>query len=155
MKKLIVILMLLIPMGLSAQTFKHFFGYMPKPTEMNLRADGSAFEWAFRPAVNVTCVQALWNKETKFFDVSALSAAGVGISIDHFKTVDGVLRSDYGFNLLYLFDVQLNGTVPFGSAVAATVSAFEIVSVGAGYNFSARAPVILLNATYNFNRPVN
>lgn len=152
MKKLIILFALLIPVGLSAQGF---FDYVPTAPDSHLRSDGSMISWAFRPAATVSAVQLVWDKEEKTFTSSGLLAsAGVGFSVAHFRNHEGVYRSDYGFNLLYLFDTRINGE-PIGSSVVAGVTAFESISFGAGYNFGLRAPVILLGVTYNFNRPLN
>lgn len=159
MKKLLIFAafaLMLIPMGLNAQTHNKFFGYLPRAPETLTRADGSMITWAFRPAVTITGVQLMWNKEVRTFESSGLLAsAGIGVSLAHLKTMEGMIRSDYGLNLLYLFNSTINGESGSGSSVVMTVSAFEIISFGGGYNFGARAPIILIGATYNFNRPLN
>jgi hypothetical protein len=153
MRRLIVIIAFVsLASGVSAQTFKGFFSHVPSDQLLK----GSSISWAFRPAATVTAVQLMWDKDAKTFNTSGfMASAGVGLSLAHFKAIDGTLRSDYGVNLLYLFDTTINGSEAVGSSLVASVTAFESISFGGGYNFGQKTPVILIGLTYNFNRPVN
>jgi hypothetical protein len=149
MKKLIVILFLLIPIGLMGQS--RFDGFFDKKTgePYQLKADGDkSFEWFFRPAATLTAVQFTYDKELKQFNSSSFASAGVGIGYQHYVEYNGTLVNNYGFNALVMLDGA--GYDEAGVAVAGTFNALQFVNIGAGYNFNSKQFFILTGAVYTF-----
>lgn len=147
MKKLFLILVLMLPLTLMAQSpFDGFF--KPKGgTDYLVKADGDkSFEWFFRPSATLTAVQFNYNKDLDVFESSTFASAGVGIGYQHYVEKGGVLVNNYGFNAL----VMLDGSEGAGVAGAVTVNALQFVNIGCGYNFGAKQFFLLTGAVYNF-----
>lgn len=147
MKKLFLVLALMMPLALMAQSpFDGFF--KPKGgTEYLLKADGDkSFEWFFRPSATLTAVQFNYNKDLDVFESASFSSAGVGIGYQHYVEKNGQLVNNYGFNAL----VMLDGSEGAGVAGALTVNALQFVNVGCGYNFGVKQFFLLTGAVYNF-----
>ncbi|MDH7554346.1 MAG: hypothetical protein QHH74_11885 [Spirochaetota bacterium] len=148
MKKLIVILLMMLPLGLMAQS--SFDGFFDKKggTPYPFKAEGDkSIEWFFRPAATMTAVQFTYDKENKTFHSSTFSSVGVGIGFQHYTEHNGTFINNYGFNALIMLDAsQLDA----GIAVAGTVNALQFVNVGCGYNFTGKQFFILTGAVYNF-----
>jgi len=153
MKKfLIITLLLTFFIGASAQQpFKGFFKPVSPELTVKTRDVENPSVWLFRPAIEISALQLMYNKDLKQFDASSLTSAGLGISFAHFINNEGQPYSNYGFNLLCLFDTQINSVTETGISLAGTVSAFELISVGAGYNFGVKKFLLLTGITYNFN----
>jgi hypothetical protein len=148
MKKLFLLLLVLLPLSLVAQS--RFDGFFDKKSgsSYQLKADGDkSFEWFFRPAATLTAVQFTYNKETKTFNSSTFSSAGVGLGYQHYVENNGVLVNNYGFNALVMLDAS---QIDAGIAVAGTINALQFVNIGAGYNFTGKQFFILTGAVYNF-----
>lgn len=146
-----------LPSGVvSERKVSPWSGFFKPISSFNLIEEGDKSPlpavWYFRPAVSVSALQLTYNKDSKGFDASSLTAAGIGISYAHFINTGFTPYSDYGFNLLCLFDTQINGSTPAGVSLAGTVSAFQFVSVGAGYSFPLKTPFIITGITFNFNK---
>ena len=148
MKKLIVILLMMLPLCLMAQS--RFDGFFDKKggTPYPLKAEGDkSIEWFFRPAANMTAVQFTYDKEAKMFNSSTFSSAGVGIGFQHYVEHNGTLVNNYGFNALVMLDAsQLDA----GIAAAGTFNALQFVNIGCGYNYTGKRFFILTGAVYNF-----
>jgi hypothetical protein len=104
--------------------------------------------WLLRPTVSLTAVQLTWNKETKTFDSNAFSSTGLGVGYQHYVDVNGVPFNNYGFNALLLFIANDGGEASMAGVL--TITALKFVSVGAGYNFGLKTPLILTGVSYNF-----
>lgn len=161
MKKsiLIIVLAALCVASYPQKPFSGFFKPVPRDLlEDNLQSvmseTGTSHAWLFRPAATITALQLTYNKEFKTFQASSLTSAGIGISYAHFIDNEGVPYSDYGFNLLVLTDTELNGVTFSDMYIAGTVSAFQFISVGAGYNLGLKQFFFLSGVTINFNRPL-
>lgn len=148
MKKLIVILLLMLPLAAMAQgTFSGFFD-KKAGSPFLVKAEGNkSVEWFFRPAATLTAVQFTYDKDTKTFNSSTFSSAGVGVGFQHYVEHNGVIVNNYGFNTLVMLDAsQLDA----GIAVAGTFNALQFVNIGCGYNFTGKQFFILTGAVYNF-----
>lgn len=137
---------------LSAQDnkFKNFFGPIDKDlftVQNGQRAPSSV--WLFRPVVTVTAMQFNFEKPTT---VSSLSSLGTGISYSHFTEANGEPYANYAFNLLALFGTEIADVSPLELSLAATVSAFQYINVGAGFNFADKHFFLLTGIQYNFNK---
>ena len=148
MKKLIVILLLLMPVTLMAQG--RFDGFFDKKTgtPYQLKTDGDqSYEWFFRPAATMTAVQFTYDKELKQFNSTTFASAGVGLGYQHYVEHNGVLVNNFGFNALVMFD---GSQYEAGIAAAVTVNALQFVNLGAGYNFTVKQFFLLTGAVYTF-----
>jgi hypothetical protein len=106
--------------------------------------------WLVRPAVSLIALQLNWNKDTKGFDAAAFESAGLGIGYQHYIWNEGVPYNNWGANLLFLFPLKFQESVPANLSVAATVDAFRLVNAGVGYNITLKMFFILTGITYNF-----
>ena len=155
MKKVILIIVLaaFCVASYPQKPFSGFFKPVPKDLmQYNIQGIGGSNVWLFRPAATITALQLTYNKEFKTFQASSLTSAGIGISYAHFIDQEGVPYSDYGFNFLVLTDTELNGVTFSDLYLAVTASAFQFVSVGAGYNLGLKQVFFLTGVTINFNR---
>jgi hypothetical protein len=155
MKKLIFLLLLLIPvMGFSQNPFKGFFKPIAATTLEGRYSVGalttSTGQFLFRPAIAITAVQLNWNKVTKQFDASALNQAGLGIGYQHFKTDNGVIFNDFGFNAIVLLGADMNNPQPANVSFALTGSFLQYVNLGCLYNFTGKNFGILTGVTLKF-----
>lgn len=107
--------------------------------------------WIFRPAIEITATQLTWNKTTKVFDISSFQSMGLGVSYQHFISIDGLPYTNFGINALLLFDTTPIQTNEAALSGAITISALQYFNAGAGYNFGAKTLFLLLGITYNFN----
>lgn len=154
--KILVFGLLLSGIGLtaSAQT-SHTKGFFkpvsmnPGLKEMGTKAGGSGI-WLFRPTVEISAVQLTWNKTNKNFDASALTSAGMGIGYQHFVDNNGKPYNNFGVNALMLFNVIPTESNPASISGALTLTAFEYLNVGAGYDFGLKVPFILTGVTMKF-----
>jgi len=106
--------------------------------------------WLFRPAVSLSALQLNWNKETKGFDASAFESAGLGLGYQHYIWNEGNPYNNWGANLLFLFPLKVQESVPAYLSVAATVDAFRLVNAGVGYNITLKTFFVLTGIAYNF-----
>jgi len=138
MKKLIFLLLLLIPLsGFSQSKFAGFF----KPVSNNLFPLEYSMQpglkipgvWLFRPAIELSAVKLTWNGTTKQFDASALDQVGIGIGYQHFIDNSGTPYNNFGINGLLLFGADKgSGSVAF----ALTGSFLQYVNIGAMVNIA-------------------
>lgn len=153
MRKLILILAL-ISFGITATAQDHWKGFFkpvtinPAVKDLGTRAGTSV--WLFRPTVSISAIQLVWDKTTKEFNATSLNSAGFGIGYQHFIDVEGKPYNNFGFNALLLFDIVPTETAPTALSGALTVSAFQYLNVGAGYNFGLKTPFLLTGVTVKF-----
>jgi hypothetical protein len=105
--------------------------------------------WLFRPAVSLTAVQLTWNKTTKEFDSQPFSSAGLGVAYQHYIEVNGLPYNNFGFNALLLFGAP-TAIDPASMSVVGTITALKFISIGGGYNFGNKVPLILTGISYSF-----
>ena len=151
MKRIIVILLLLLPLSVMAQKpFKGFF----KPVPDNLfkdRAVGTSV-WYFRPAVTLTAIRFTYvHREGEPFTTSAFSYLGCGISYQHFINNEGTSYNNYGFSAVLLFRATEFELYEPSISLAGTVNLLQYVNVGAGYDFTNKKVFFLTGVTYSFN----
>jgi hypothetical protein len=145
MKKLVLILLLLIPIGLSAQFLKpvpHDLFTVEPTTDRTFR--GSSI-WLLRPAITVTAIQWNWDKELKQFEASAFQSAGLGVGWQHFiptSATDPTPFNNYGANALLLLGTDISGAITF--------SGLGILNIGLLYNFTQKTPGILTGVQIKF-----
>jgi hypothetical protein len=159
MKKLILLFFLILPITVFSQSkFAGFF----KPVQDNIfeqpRSMGamtidpnSKGIWLFRPAVEVSALQLVYNKDTKQLDASSFQSGGLGMSYSHFINNNGTPYQDFAVNGLVLFDATPGKSVNASLSGAVTVTVMQYLNVGAGYNFGVKTWFILSGITYNFN----
>lgn len=143
MKRLILLIsIILIGISLSAQSFF-------KPVPKNLFNDPTV-DRTFRgntiilprPALTISAVQWNWDKENKSFNASAFQSIGLGAGLMHYiDTPDGPF-CNYGANAMVLLGTDISAAV--------TVSALNLINVGATYNFSLKAFGILTGVSVKF-----
>lgn len=156
MKKILITLFLLATFAVvSAQSpFNGFF----KPVDKNMFKGGdngskaleNASTWKFRPTIEITALQLVWNKSANNFDAASLQSAGPGLSYAHYVEVDSLPYNNFSINGLVLFGLIPGEIVKTSVSLAATVSALEFVNLGLGYNFTIKTPFILTGVTLKF-----
>jgi hypothetical protein len=151
MKKYIAILLILLPLSLCAQS--RFDGFFQKkngvPVSTLLKGEGDkSLKLYVRPTVNLNAMVLTYDKLTRSLETSAFSALGIGVGLQHYEEIGGVLVNDYGANLLLI----INGADPSqaGFGLAATVNALQFFNIGAGYDFTNKRPQILIGASWSF-----
>lgn len=153
MKKIFLSFVLIAAFSLCASAqdkFKDFFG--PVDNELFTAKDGQRAPlsvWMFRPVVSVTAMQFNFEKPTT---VTSLSSLGTGISYSHFVEANSEPYCNYAFNLLALFGTEIADVSPLELSLAATVSAFQYINVGIGFNFANKNAFLLTGINYNFNK---
>jgi len=157
MKKLLIILFLAIGITAYCQDspFKGFFRPLEQSiferevtTDGELKVDETTSFWLFRPVVTLSAMSFILEKPVK---VATLSSLGTGISYSHFINSNGAPYMNYAFNFLVLFGTEIADVSPLELSLAATVSAFQYVNVGIGYNFYDSKAFILTGVQFNFN----
>jgi hypothetical protein len=151
MKKLITFLSILL--FATTVTFGQSFsrGFLKPVTLTGTKAGVKEVTsvWLFRPAVELSAVQLIWNKETKQFDANAFHSAGLGVGYQHYVNNNGTAYNNFGFNIFALFDATTTAS-PATISVAGTADVLKFISLGAGYNFGAKQFFFLTGVTYNF-----
>lgn len=144
MKRVIIVLsFLFIAIGIQAQSF-----FKPIPKDMfkgeptvDRTFRGNTVVLA-RPSLSISAVQWNWDKTTKSFNAAAFQSIGVGVGLQHFvDTPDGPFNN-YGGNLMVLLGTDISAAV--------TVSALNLINIGATYNFSLKAFGILTGVQLSF-----
>lgn len=148
MKKLMLISVLLLTMtAMNAQRWENFFGSMPTPIILKERAVTN--QWFPRPKLQLTAIQIFPGEES---ETRMLSSFGIGFSWAHFTPQEDVLYQDFSVDLSLL----LGGDVtkeknPLELSVAGTITGWQYMTVGGGYNFMMKKWFALLGASYSFN----
>ena len=106
--------------------------------------------WLFRPAIEISATQLVYDRTSKQWSSSSFTSAGLGLGYQHYVDNNGVPYNNYGFNLLLLVNAIPTETAPASVSAAGTVSALRFIDVGGGYNFGTKNPFVLLGITYNF-----
>jgi hypothetical protein len=145
MKKLVLLLLLFLPLVASSQAFfksvdKDMFS---KSTDRSVTS-----VWLVRPYFNITALQVTFGETTT---VKPLSSAGTGVSYSLFKEVNGEPYQVFAANLAVLFGTDITEISPLEVSVAATVTGFQYVSIGGGWDFMNKNFFLLTSFTFNFN----
>lgn len=160
MKKLLIIFLLMIgSLIASAQTtpFKGFFKPVPddlfkNPTYLKgvdtIVVKNSV--WLFRFDASITAVAVQYDKTTKNWVSSPLSSVGPGLGYKHYTLVNGKPYNDFGVNAIALVGYDWTNMSQVNLSLVGTVSFLEYVNIGGGYNFLAKAPLIVMGATIKF-----
>jgi hypothetical protein len=112
-------------------------------------ATGSSV-WLFRPAIEISATQLVYDRTTKDWASSSFTSAGVGLGYQHYVDNNGTPYNNYGFNLLILFTAIPTETSPASVSFAGTFSALKFIDIGGGYNATTKNPFVLLGISYNF-----
>lgn len=149
MKKLLVVILLILPMAVMGQVKKGFFDKVGGTAVEKTREEGAtSSNWYIRPTAQLSAISLIYNKDTKQFESIAFKAAGIGIGYQHYVEQNGVLVNNYGVNGLVIVNSPENEQVGFG--LAATVNALGFVNVGGGRDFTNKKWLILIGASYSF-----
>ena len=145
MKKLILLLFVFLPLLSSAQAF-----FKPVSTDIFPKgADRSAASvWLVRPAVTISAMSITFGEQAV---VQPLSSVGTGISYSHFIEQEGAPYQNFSANLLVLFGTELAEVSPLELSIAGTVSLWQYLSLGAGYNLMDKKFFLLTGVAINFN----
>ena len=145
MKKLIIVALLLLPLTAGAQKF-----FRPVSDDLLLKTNerGVVSTWMFRPVVQLSAMQITLGNPTT---VQALSSLGTGISYAHFTEANGQPYQNVAASVLLLFGTETMDVSPLEMSVAATVTAWQYLSVGCGFNFMDKTFFILTGISYSFN----
>ena len=124
--------------------------FRPVDKDMFKADSRSASVWLFRPVVTITAMQ--FNFVKPEVTVNSLGSLGTGISYSHFVEANGEPYCNYAFNILALFGTDVADVSPVELSIAGTVTAFQYLNFGAGYNFKERNFFLLTGIQYNFNK---
>lgn len=105
--------------------------------------------WLVRPQVSLQAIQIAFEEEV---NVKALSAMGIGFSYAHFKKQNDEPYQDLAIDITLLLGQDLQDVSPFQMSLAASVTAWQYLSFGCGYNFKEKYPFILTGISYRFNK---
>lgn len=106
--------------------------------------------WAFRPAVSISAMKLMYDKELKQVNSSSFTSLGIGLGYQHYVNVDGLPYNNFGFNLLMLYTAIPTETTKSGISLAGTVSALKFIDIGVGYDFDFKQVFGLMGIKYNF-----
>jgi hypothetical protein len=154
MKKTILLLLLLIPIGLLAQKPFVFFGHVPdnlfteeQSADRTIKATGT-FLWSLDAVVSGA--EITLNKETSTFETAFLSGVGGAIGYKFYKpSEDGIPISTWGINLALLTKVKLNDIVDTRMKLALLANLYNITA-GPVYTFGDNKLGLLIGANINF-----
>ena len=145
MKKIIIFILLFIPIVSFSQGF---FKPVPHKLTYRLGSNGISHTWLTRPLVGMTAMQIIIDDPVM---VQPLSTLWTGVSYSHFIDQNGVPYQDFAVNLCVLFGTEMVDKSPLELSIASTVTAWQYLSIGAGFNFMDKKFFILTGITYNFN----
>lgn len=104
--------------------------------------------WLVRPHVGLTAMQINLSDKT----VTPFSSVGMGVSYAHFIEQAGEPYQILSANLVLLFGQQLEDIAPLKLSLAASVSFWQYLSLGLGYDFDAKNVFLMTGIVYNFNK---
>jgi hypothetical protein len=142
--------------------WQYFFKPIPID-KIGFKSLGTKENWYFKPAITVIANEFSLVKENGKLKVntSVLSSTGVGISYQNYIFDDnGNLYNNFGVNCILLFGTNIepvNGILLFGDEktsikAAITVNLFQYISMGAGYDFTNKVPIIITGVVIHFNK---
>jgi hypothetical protein len=145
MKRLIFLILLVLPLAASSQAF-----FRPVNKDLFLKGTDRSVTsvWLVRPYFNITALQVTFGETTT---VKPLSSAGTGVSYSLFKEVNGAPYQVFAANLAVLFGTDITEVSPLEVSIAATVTGFQYVSIGGGWDFMNKNFFLLTSFTFNFN----
>jgi hypothetical protein len=157
MKRLVVFLSFLAICAYihSQEAWKGFFQPMSAQRFDRMvatRGDRSIYPklWVFRPAVSITAMKLIYDKELKQLSSTSFTSLGIGAGYQHYINVDGLPYNNFGFNLLMLYTAIPTETTKSGISLAGTVSALKFIDLGVGYDFDVKQAFGLMGIKYNF-----
>lgn len=126
------------------------FGKVTKGQSANLlKGEGDVLrDFYIKPAASFSAMTLTRNPDTKKWEASAFSAAGIGLGGQHYTERNGVLVNDYGVNALFAINMDDPENVGFGAL--ATVNIMGFVDIGGGRDFSNNIWMIHLGANWTF-----
>jgi len=157
MRRLVVLLILITISGLvhSQGSWDGFF--MPMSAQkfdrmVAGRGDKSIDPklWLFRPAVSISAMKLMYDKELKQVSSASFTSLGLGLGYQHYVNVDGLPYNNFGFNFLMLYTAVPTETTKSGISLAGTVSALKFIDIGVGFDFDVKQIFGLMGIKYNF-----
>lgn len=106
--------------------------------------------WLFRPAVSISAMKLMYDKELKQVSSSSFTSLGIGAGYQHYINVDGLPYNNFGFNCLLLYSAIPTETTKSGISLAGTVSALKFIDLGIGFDFDVKQVFGLMGIKYNF-----
>lgn len=145
MKRLIILVFVFLPLLSHAQGF-----FKPVTTDIFPQgADRSlASVWLVRPYFNITALKVMFGETTT---VAPFSSLGTGVTYGLFKEVNGEPYQVFAANLAILFGTEITEVSPLELSVAATVTGWQYISAGIGWDFTNKNVFLLTSFTFNFN----
>ena len=104
--------------------------------------------WLVRPAVTISAMSIIFGEQTT---VEPLSSIGTGISYSHFIEQNGEPYQNFSANFLILFGTELAEVSPLELSIAGTVSLWQYLNLGLGYNLMDKKVFLLTGVAINFN----
>lgn len=147
MKRLLIILTLaILTLTVSAQGFFKPVSNDIFPTGVDRAAVST---WLVRPYFNITAMKIDFGETTT---IEPFSSLGTGVTYGLFKEVNGEPYQVFAANLAVLFGTEITETTPLELSIAATVTGWQYISAGIGYDFTNKNVFLLTAFTFNFNK---
>lgn len=153
MKKISMILILVALTATAFSQTKPFSGFF-RPVDkqmfcspLDTRAVIST--WLIRPAVTITAMQINFGETTT---VQSLTSLGTGLSYSRFLEQNGEVYQNFSANLLILFGTEIADVSPLELSIASSVSLWQYLSFGCGWNFMDKKFFLLSGVIINFNK---
>jgi hypothetical protein len=105
--------------------------------------------WLVRPYFNITALKITLTQPAT---VSPLASLGTGVSYSLFRDNAGEPYQVFAANLAVLFGTDVTAVSPLELSLAATVTGWQYLSVGAGYDFKNKNVFLLSSFSFNFNK---
>jgi len=101
-----------------------------------------------RPAVTISAMSITFGEQTT---VEPLSSVGTGISYSHFIEQNGEPYQNFSANFLVLFGTELAEVSPLELSIAGSISLYQYLNLGIGYNLMDKKVFLLTGVSINFN----
>jgi hypothetical protein len=166
MKKTIIILIFaFMAVCLQSQTKPSFKGFF-KPVDQNMfyqsysaTINGVVTDiipdhiWTPRPYVGVSALELTPTSETgKVFNVTGFNSIGFGLSFEHLINNNGTPYNDFAINGIIFLDDIPNQTSAINVKPTITVTGWQFVNLGGGYNIGLKKAFVLIGLSYTFNK---
>ena len=145
MKRLLVLAFVFLPLLSHSQGF-----FRPVKADIFNEAKdrGITNVWLVRPQVIINAMQIVL---TNPVEVRSLNSIGTGISYARFNEINGDPYQNFAADLSVLFGTNVTEVSPLELSLAGSITLWQYLSLGVGYNFMDRKAFLLTGISYRFN----
>ena len=159
-RKILLILLLivasLVSYSQSGERYHKFMGRVNKDIYktndtvfIEFRDSGKTNFWIPRPKMFISGMEIPIKGEGS--SVKTLSGMGFGVSYAGFTEQNGLPYQYLSADLMLILGTKVNDQQPLAVSIAGSVTVWQYLSFGAGYNFKEKYPFILTGVSYSFN----